>query len=177
MYGTGRYCKCYISHGCQMGGDLRCEHACRLGVVFHSWQSQLQCTMVLSCFGKLCATEASKKPKKRYNEYVPAVFPTEAQGWRSPIIASTARNISTVQDYVGENIQRAPKVSRRLWRRIVKDHSNDAALGQVKVRLDLILRIICPSQSTSLNQKQMQKRCQKRCIESKRDFLHQLCIH
>lgn len=90
-------------------------------------------TMVLSCFGKLCATEASKQPKKRYNDYVPAVFPNEAPDWRSLISAGTARNISTVQDYVGENIQRAPKVSRRLWRRIVADHSNDAALGQVKV--------------------------------------------
>jgi hypothetical protein len=90
-------------------------------------------TMVFSCFGKLCAKEASKQPKKRYNDYVPAVFPTEAPDWRSPIDAGTARNISTVQDYLGENIQRAPKVSRRLWRRIVADYPNDAALGQVKV--------------------------------------------
>lgn len=119
-------------------GPHTCAEHCSPGATQYCLQLP-QPTMVLSCFGKLCAKEASKQPKKRYNEYVPAVFPTEAQDWRSPIAASTTRNISTVQDYVGENIQRAPKVSRRLWRRIVADHSKDAALGQVKVSIIVIM--------------------------------------
>jgi hypothetical protein len=89
---------------------------------------------MFACFGKACAKEASKKPRKRYNEYVPAIFPAKAPDWRAQLDAGTIRNISTVQEYVEENIQSAPKVSRRLWRRILSDHSKSAALGQVKVR-------------------------------------------
>jgi hypothetical protein len=88
----------------------------------------------MSCFGKLCATEAGKKPKKWYNTIVPAVFLKDALKWNEPLDAATTRNIGTVQEYVEENVQRAPKVSRRLWRRFCHDIPRSNQVGNVKVR-------------------------------------------
>lgn len=87
----------------------------------------------MGCFGNLCAKGASVQPKKRYNRLVPAVFETSAPPWTRPLDAGTVRNIGSLQEYVEENVQRCPKVSRRLWRRVCKDHAKVKELGNVKV--------------------------------------------
>lgn len=88
----------------------------------------------MGCFGNLCAKGASVQPKKRYNLLVPAVFVSASPLWTSPLDAATVRNIGSLQEYVEENVQRAPKVSRRLWRRVCSDHAKPKELGNVKVR-------------------------------------------
>lgn len=73
----------------------------------------------MGCFGKLCATQASKQPVKRYNRLVPDVFPPQCPDVYQPLTSAVARKIEKVQSYAGENLQNAPKVSRRLDRRIL----------------------------------------------------------
>eukprot|EP00892_Ulva_mutabilis_P007661 jgi/Ulvmu1/5267/UM022_0061.1 len=87
----------------------------------------------MGCFGNLCVKGASVQPKKRYNLLVPAVFVTSAPPWTNPLDPGTVRSIGSLQEYVEENVQRSPKVSRRLWRRVCKDHAKVKELGNVKI--------------------------------------------
>lgn len=88
----------------------------------------------MACCGKLCQREASKKPVKRYNALVPDVFAASPPPWDAPLDAATRRKIDKLVDYVELNVQRAPKVSRRLWRVIQREHGR--SVGQCKVRGD-----------------------------------------
>jgi len=88
----------------------------------------------MGCFGNVCATQASKQPVKRYNVLVRGIFPQHAPLIDEPLDMATIRRIGKLQEYVQENVQRVPKVSRRLARAVASDSRSARKLGNVKAR-------------------------------------------
>lgn len=86
-----------------------------------------------SCFGICFTQESSRQPRKGYNSLVPAVFPKDAPSWDEPIDLACVRKIGQLEDYVQANVQKAPKVSRRLSRRVLKEAGSPSGLSQCKV--------------------------------------------
>jgi hypothetical protein len=86
-----------------------------------------------SCFGLCFTQESSRQPRKQYNQLVPAVFPDEAPEWDSALDLAITRKIGNVEDYVEANASKIPKVSRRFARRILKESTAPAGVGQCKV--------------------------------------------
>ena len=88
-----------------------------------------------SCFGLCFTQESSKQPRKGYNKLVPALFPKDAPKWEEAIDLSISRKIGNLEEYVQANVQKAPKVSRRLSRRVSKEAASSNGLAYCKVGL------------------------------------------
>lgn len=87
----------------------------------------------MGCFGNVCATAASKQPVKRYNTLTWALFAQTAPAVSDTLDVAIVRKIGKIQEYVEENVQRTPKVSRRLHRRIIASLSSPSKHGDVMV--------------------------------------------
>ncbi|KAL4458469.1 hypothetical protein ABPG75_013334 [Micractinium tetrahymenae] len=68
-----------------------------------------------NCFG---VAAAARVPVKRYNLLVPDVFPVVEPSFDKPLGITVERKIKKLAEYLDKNEHRAPKVSRRLQRRL-----------------------------------------------------------
>jgi hypothetical protein len=71
-----------------------------------------------NCFG---VATAARVPVKRYNLLVPDVFPVVEPPFEKPLGITIERKIKKLAEYLDKNEHRAPKVSRRLQRRLYKE--------------------------------------------------------
>eukprot|EP00887_Chlorella_sp_A99_P006324 scaffold3.g6324.t1 len=71
-----------------------------------------------NCFG---VATAAKVPVKRYNLLVPDIYPVVEPPFDRPLGIAIERKVKKLAEYVERNEHRAPKVSRRLARRLYAD--------------------------------------------------------
>ncbi|KAI3435863.1 hypothetical protein D9Q98_001921 [Chlorella vulgaris] len=93
-------------------------HACRAAAALPEPRANLDMDCTCNCFG---VATAARVPVKRYNLLVPDVFPVVEPSFDKPLGITIERKIKKLADYLDKNEYRAPKVSRRLQRRLHKE--------------------------------------------------------